>query len=588
MIIKGQKINNRYQIIRSIGEGGMANVYLAYDTILDRNVAVKILRGDLATDEKFVRRFQREAISASSLSHPNIVEMYDVGEDDGNYFIVMEYIDGKTLKSLIKRRGALTLPEVIDIMLQLTSAISCAHDSYIIHRDIKPQNVMILDDGRVKITDFGIAIASNATELTQTNSVMGSVHYLPPEQANGQGATIKSDIYSLGILMFELITGHVPFKGDNAVEIALKQMKEPLPNVCKLVDGVPQSMENIILKACAKNPRNRYDSAREMYTDLKDCLDEDTPIQQRVVYKYPEDELEETKTLTNLREVSRSEKRRKMEREENQETKEDDIEDLQEKKQSKKLNIALWISGIIVAIIGMTMVAVIFIIPALTKTKDVKIPDVSGMTVEKAEATLIKAGLEVDVDVNEKESDELEEGLVIETSPKANRTVKEGQTIKLTVSLGEVKIEIEDYTNRNYLEVKGALETLGLKVTIEKKDVEQTEGKEYDSNIIIAQSIKKGEKVEKDTEIILYTPNVLVKYPDFTTYTVEQITTWCNQNKVVLTVEYQETPNYPVGTIMYQSRDAGDTVVVNATLKIGVAKAMPTTTTPDDTTTGVH
>ncbi len=588
MIIKGQKINNRYQIIRSIGEGGMANVYLAYDTILDRNVAVKILRGDLATDEKFVRRFQREAISASSLSHPNIVEMYDVGEDDGNYFIVMEYIDGKTLKSLIKRRGALTLPEVIDIMLQLTSAISCAHDSYIIHRDIKPQNVMILDDGRVKITDFGIAIASNATELTQTNSVMGSVHYLPPEQANGQGATIKSDIYSLGILMFELITGHVPFKGDNAVEIALKQMKEPLPNVCKLVDGVPQSMENIILKACAKNPRNRYDSAREMYTDLKDCLDEDTPIQQRVVYKYPEDELEETKTLTNLREVSRSEKRRKMEREENQETKVDDIEDLQEKKQSKKLNIALWISGIIVAIIGMTMVAVIFIIPALTKTKDVKIPDVSGMTVEKAEATLIKAGLEVDVDVNEKESDELEEGLVIETSPKANRTVKEGQTIKLTVSLGEVKIEIEDYTNRNYLEVKGALETLGLKVTIEKKDVEQTEGKEYDSNIIIAQSIKKGEKVEKDTEIILYTPNVLVKYPDFTTYTVEQITTWCNQNKVVLTVEYQETPNYPVGTIMYQSRDAGDTVVANATLKIGVAKAMPTTTTPDDTTTGVN
>ncbi len=580
MIIKGQKINNRYQIIRSIGEGGMANVYLAYDTILDRNVAVKILRGDLATDEKFVRRFQREAISASSLSHPNIVEMYDVGEDDGNYFIVMEYIDGKTLKSLIKRRGALTLPEVIDIMLQLTSAISCAHDSYIIHRDIKPQNVMILDDGRVKITDFGIAIASNATELTQTNSVMGSVHYLPPEQANGQGATIKSDIYSLGILMFELITGHVPFKGDNAVEIALKQMKEPLPNVCKLVDDVPQSMENIIIKACAKNPRNRYDSAREMYSDLKECLDEDSPIQQRVVYKYPEDELEETKTLTNLREVSRSEKRRKIEKDE---ITEDDMEDLQDKKQSKKLNIALWISGIIVAIIGMTMIAVIFIIPALTKAKDVKIPDVSGMTVEKAESTLIKAGLEVDVDVTEKESDEIDEGRVIETSPKANRTVKEGQKIKLTVSLGTVTIEIEDYTNKNYLEVKGALETLGLKVTIEKKDVEETKDKEYDSNIIIEQSIKKGEKVEKGTEIILYTPNVLIKYPDFTTYTLEQITAWCKQNDVNLTVEYEETSTYPAGTIMYQSRDAGDTVVANATLKIGVAKA-EVPTTPDTTT----
>ena len=239
MIVKGQKINDRYQIIRTIGEGGMANVYLAHDIILDRDVAVKVLRGDLAHDEKFVRRFQREAISASSLSHPNIVEMYDVGEDDGNYYIVMEYIDGKTLKNLIKKRGALTLPEVIDIMLQLTSAVMCAHDSYIIHRDIKPQNVLIKEDGTVKITDFGIAMALNSTELTQTNSVMGSVHYLPPEQANGNGATIKSDIYSLGILMFELLTGKLPFKGENAVEIAIKQMKEQIPRVTNYVESIP-------------------------------------------------------------------------------------------------------------------------------------------------------------------------------------------------------------------------------------------------------------------------------------------------------------------------------------------------------------
>lgn len=225
MIIKGQKIDGRYQIIRTIGEGGMANVYLAYDTILDREVAVKVLRGDLASDEKFVKRFQREAKAASSLNHPNIVEMYDVGEDNGNYFIVMEYIDGKTLKSLIKKRGGLSLSETVDIMMQLTSAIACAHDSFLIHRDIKPQNVLILEDGRVKITDFGIAIAMNSAELTQTNSVMGSVHYLPPEQANGSGATVKSDIYSLGILMYECLIGKLPFKGENAVEIAIKQMK---------------------------------------------------------------------------------------------------------------------------------------------------------------------------------------------------------------------------------------------------------------------------------------------------------------------------------------------------------------------------
>ena len=205
MIAKGQKISDRYQIIKNVGEGGMANVYLAYDTILDRNVAVKILRGDLANDEKFVRRFQREALSASSLSNQNIVEVYDVGEDNGEYYIVMEYVEGKHLKQLLKKRGKLTVPEVVDIALQITAGLAVAHDSFIIHRDIKPQNILILDNGLIKITDFGIAVAINSTQLTQTNSVMGSVHYLPPEQASGKGATLQSDIYSIGIMMYELL-----------------------------------------------------------------------------------------------------------------------------------------------------------------------------------------------------------------------------------------------------------------------------------------------------------------------------------------------------------------------------------------------
>ena len=259
MIAKGQKISDRYQIIKSIGEGGMANVYLAYDTILERNVAVKVLRGDLANDEKFVRRFQREALQASSLSHPNIVEVYDVGEDNGEYYIVMEYVEGKHLKGLLKKRGKLTIPEVVDIMIQVTSGLTVAHDSYIIHRDIKPQNIMILDNGLVKLTDFGIALAMNSTQLTQTNSVMGSVHYLPPEGASGKG---------------ELLTGKLPFRGETAVEIALKQLKEPMPSIRKEIPDIPQSIENIILRATAKNPKNRYADAREMHDDLLTCLDE--------------------------------------------------------------------------------------------------------------------------------------------------------------------------------------------------------------------------------------------------------------------------------------------------------------------------
>ena len=386
MIAKGQKINDRYEIEKLIGEGGMANVYLANDTILDRKVAVKVLRGDLAGDEKFVRRFQREALSASSLSHPNIVEIYDVGEDDGNFYIVMEFIEGKTLKQLIKKRGVLSLPETMDIMLQLLDALASAHDSYIIHRDIKPQNIMIKESGLVKITDFGIAMALNSVELTQTNSVMGSVHYLPPEQASGKGSTIRSDIYSLGILMFEMLTGKMPFKGDSAVEIALKHMKEPLPSVREINPVVPQSVENIILKAAAKNPKNRYRDVREMAEDIKTSLDEERENEQRIVFKYPETDFSDTKVVTAQKEEKKEEKDQKPVAK--QITEEDKIE----KSNKKKMII---ISSII-AVFASLMIFIFIILPKATASNDIKIPDVYGMEISKAEEMIKKAGFKLE------------------------------------------------------------------------------------------------------------------------------------------------------------------------------------------------
>ena len=384
MIIKGAKINDRYAIIRTIGEGGMANVYLAYDTILDRNVAVKVLRGDLANDEKFVRRFQREALSASSLNHPNIVEMYDVGEDDGQYYIVMEYVEGKTLKQLLKRRGSLTITEVIDIMSQLTDGMAHAHDSYIIHRDIKPQNIMILENGLIKITDFGIAMALNSTQLTQTNSVMGSVHYLPPEQANGKGSTIRSDIYSMGILMYELLSGGVPYKGDNAVEIALKHLKEPLPSIRKKLPELPQSIENIILRATAKNPQNRYKDAREMHQDIITAMDEARSNEKRYVYKYSENDMDSTRILDDsVREVKEQDARRK--------------EDMKmiEKEESKKQNKTLIIlANIFTGLVVLTAV-VIFLLPTLSEEKATEIPDVSNLSAVDASNKLTNQGFVV-------------------------------------------------------------------------------------------------------------------------------------------------------------------------------------------------
>ena len=554
MIIKGQLIDERYKIIKSIGEGGMANVYLAYDTILEREVAVKILRGDLAEDEKFVRRFQREANSASSLKHPNIVEVYDVGEDNGKYFIVMEYINGKTLKSLIKKRGVLTVEEVVDIMLQLTSAVSCAHDSYIIHRDIKPQNVMILEDGRVKITDFGIAMALNNNELTQTNSVMGSVHYLPPEQANGSGSTIKSDIYSLGILMFELLTGKLPFKGENAVEIAIKQMREPIPSVCEISPDIPQIVENVILKACAKNPKNRYDSAREMYEDLKTCLDPVRRDEKRVVYKYPENDLDETKVMPNLSRLN------------NHINEDTEVEDTKENKNFKKIILIL---GIIAAVLIIGIV--IAVVVGKSGNKEISIPD---ELVGEKRSDVIDILKEDGFIVKEKKdySDKYEKNIVIKVNPKENAKVKKGSTVTITVSKGKKQITIEDYTGMNIDTVKKDLEKAGISVVITAEKVDKNSKVKEKS--ITKQSIQAGEKLTKGDAIELTYATLITVYPDFTNgkYDKDSIDKFCTENKINCTFTEEESTDKKAGDIISQSKDADSELKTNDNLKIVIAK----------------
>ena len=560
MIIRGQKINDRYQIIRTIGEGGMANVYLAHDLILDRDVAVKILRGDLADDEKFVRRFQREAIAASSLSHPNIVEMYDVGEDDGKYYIVMEYVEGKTLKSLIKKRGGLTLPEVIDIMTQLTSAIACAHDSNIIHRDIKPQNVLIKEDGIVKITDFGIAMALNSNELTQTNSVMGSVHYLPPEQANGKGATLKSDIYSLGIVMFELLTGQLPFKGDNAVEIAIKQMKNQIPSVCNINSLIPQSVENIILKACAKNPKNRYNTVVEMYNDIQTCLDEDRKDEKRHVYQFSEtEEIEDTKELKNIKEIKKPKT---------------ELDELEDEEDDKKISKPFIIIAIITAALIIFAIIAIILIPKSTKVKEIMVPDVSKLSVAAAESKLKEAGFEINEERKEKTSKEIEEGYVIETDPPQGVKRKKGTTVTLIVSSGEKGIELENYVGQNFLEVKGKLEAYGIKVVSETKDVEKDDKDTVKENQILEQRPIAGTKLVEGDTVTLIVPNLVVKYPNFVEeqWTQDAIEKFCKEYEISVTFKEEETDAYPEGTVIKQDRVAGTQVRKGYPLVVTIAK----------------
>lgn len=548
MIVKGSKINDRYQIIKTLGEGGMANVYLAHDLILDRDVAVKILRGDLAGDEKFVRRFQREAIAASSLSHPNIVEMYDVGEDNGKYFIVMEYIEGRTLKSLIKKRGALTISETIDIMLQLTSGLACAHDSYIIHRDIKPQNILILDDGRIKITDFGIAMALNSKELTQTNSVMGSVHYLPPEQANGSGATVQSDIYSAGILMYELLVGKLPFKGDNAVEIALKQMKEQIPSVRDYNPDIPQSVENIILKATAKNPKNRYQTAKEMHDDIKTALERKD--EERIIFDYPEKE-----------ELAKVASRSKRHEDKNTEADED-----------KKTNRQLKIVGAILGGLLLILLIIFLVVPNIGASK-VQVPDLVGMKEKSAISKLEDKGLKV---TTKKVYDEkIKKGKVVKTNPKAGTTVKKKSKVILYISKGSKAIKVEDYTGKDYKDVKKKLEKAGIEVNITEED------KSEDDNVkdgeIIKQDIEEGKKLKKGDSITLTVAKLVTVYPDFVNegYTLDKVKEFCEKNEITLDSTEKETNDAKEGSIVYQSRQAGSKVVKGVTLRVTVAKKIP-------------
>ena len=577
MIMKGQKISDRYQIIKSIGEGGMANVYLAYDTILDRNVAVKVLRGDLANDEKFVRRFQREALSASSLSNPNIVEVYDVGEDNGEYYIVMEYVEGKHLKALLKKRGKLTVPEVIDIALQITNGLSVAHDSYIIHRDIKPQNILILENGLIKITDFGIAVAMNATQLTQTNSVMGSVHYLPPEQASGKGATLQSDIYSIGILMYELLTGKLPFRGDNAVEIALKHLKEPMPSIRDELPDIPQSVENIILRATAKNPKNRYSDAREMHEDLKTCLDESRANELKITFKYPENDYDDTKLMKTVKPVKETKPK---------EIKEGEIKVAKKKKSTENSQNKLLITLASVFVGLVVVITTIFVlIPKITSSKQTAIPDVTNYSVTDAIKALQDAGFVVSDEQREEANENVEEGKVSRTSPAIGSIRKEGTEVIIYRSLGDVTIAIEDYTGKNASEIKGKLEALKVQVIIEKKEVDLTDGETYKENIIIGQSIEAGEKISEGETITLYVPKLDNKYPDFVNenYSVEEVENFCSEYGVTLTKKEVETTEYAAGSIIYQSRAAGTTVVSGAKITIHIAVApSETPENPDD------
>ena len=552
MLEAGRTLNGRYKIQSLIGTGGMAAVYLAKDLILDRLVAIKVLRLDFRQNDDAMRRFRREALSATQLTHPNIVGVYDVGQSQEMNYIVMEYVEGTDLKDYVRQKGALHPIEAVRIMMQIVSAIAAAHQNRIIHRDIKPQNILIDKEGNVKITDFGIAVALSDTSLTQTNTLLGSVHYLSPEQARGGMATIQTDIYALGIVLYELLTGKVPFDGESAVSIALKHFQEPLPTIVNPIAMVPQSLENIVLKATAKDPMHRYRSCYEMFQDLKTCLDSTRLYEKKFV---PASFSGETKVLTPIH----TQKVKPI-----QTSKEIPVVEMEEEKLVKKRRKWPWIILLLlVSIVG--IMAFVFL---QSSPKEVQVPDVTNLTEAAAKTKLADAKLNV-TDVIQVKSDEIESGKVIETNPKAGSTVKEKSKITIKVSSGKEAITMKDYRNKNYEAARDELKKLGF--TVEKQE-ENSDSVE--SGKVISQSIAPNQKVEgKDPVITLVVSKgeSSIKMANLTGYTRAGAIEYANSNNLTLTITEEEN-EATIDTVIRQSIREGAEVKKGTALTIVLSK----------------
>ena len=586
MIQIGKIFAGRYRIIKQIGRGGMADVYLAKDLILDgEEVAVKVLRTNYQTDPIAVARFQREARAMADLDHPHIVRITDIGEEDGQQYLAMEYVAGLDLKRYIKEHYPLSNEEAVRIMGQILLAMRLAHAKGIVHRDLKPQNILLTPDGTAKVTDFGIAVAFAETSLTQTNSMLGSVHYLSPEQARGSKATIQSDIYAMGIIFFEMLTGHIPYDGDSAVTIALQHFQKPLPSVIAENPSVPQSLENVVIKATAKKLTDRYQTVSEMYVDLLSSLSYNRRNEPKLVFE--DTSKVDTKTLpkisqstlTAIPKVQPKEESSQSQKSTQKATSKGTVTKPVKKRRFKARYLVLLASFILV-------LASLFWIVSKTPAT-VEIPNVVGQTEAEAKENLKKANFEIGEEKSEA-SDTVEEGRVIRTDPDAGSSRKEGTKVNLIISSGQQSFKIGNYIGRKSTDVIAELK--GKKVPENLIKVVEEESSETEAGLVMRQSLPEGTTYDlsKATEITLTVAKKVTSVPmpsyigsslEFTKNNLIQIVGVKEAN-----IEVVEVSTAPEGTIedtvVSQSPKPGEGVDLNTTrIKISIYKPKTTTTT---------
>ncbi len=579
MIQIGKIFAGRYRIVKQIGRGGMADVYLAKDLILDgEEVAVKVLRTNYQTDPIAVARFQREARAMADLDHPHIVRITDIGEEDGQQYLAMEYVAGLDLKRYIKEHYPLSNEEAVRIMGQILLAMRLAHTRGIVHRDLKPQNILLTPDGTVKVTDFGIAVAFAETSLTQTNSMLGSVHYLSPEQARGSKATVQSDIYAMGIIFYEMLTGHIPYDGDSAVTIALQHFQKPLPSVIAENPSVPQALENVVIKATAKKLTDRYKSVAEMYVDLSSSLSYNRRNEPKLVF----DDATKTDTKT-LPKVSQStltsipkvqaQTEHKPIKKTSQAVTEETYQPQAPKKRRFKMRYLIFLASLV--LVAASLIWILSRTPAT-----LAIPDVAGQTVAEAKETLKKANFEIGEEKSEA-SEKVEEGRIIRTDPGAGTGRKEGTKINLVVSSGKQSFQISNYVGRKSTDVIAELKQKKVPENLIK--IEEEESSESEAGTVLRQSPAAGTTYDlskastitltvakKVTSVAM--PSYIGSSLEFTKNNLVQIVGIKEAN-----IEVVEVSTAPAGTaegtVVEQSPKAGEKVDLTKTrVKISIYK----------------
>ena len=579
MIQIGKIFAGRYRIIKQIGRGGMADVYLAKDLILDgEEVAVKVLRTNYQTDPIAVARFQREARAMADLDHPHIVRITDIGEEEGQQYLAMEYVAGLDLKRYIKEHHPLSNEEAIRIMGQILLAMRLAHTRGIVHRDLKPQNILLTPDGTAKVTDFGIAVAFAETSLTQTNSMLGSVHYLSPEQARGSKATVQSDIYAMGIIFYEMLTGHIPYDGDSAVTIALQHFQKPLPSVIAENPSVPQALENVVIKATAKKLTDRYKSVAEMYVDLSSSLsynrrnepklvfDDVTKADTKTLPKVPQS------TLTSIPKASVKEEPPQVKKATPQVEEQEPTPKLKKKRKFKARYLIILASVLLVA------ASLIWIFSRTPAT--ISIPNVAGQTVAEAKEALKKANFEAGEEKSEA-SDTVAEGRVIRTDPEAGSSRKEGTKVNLIVSSGKQSFQLSNYVGRKYTDVVAELKDKKVPENLIK--MEEEESSESEPGTVLRQTPAAGTTYDlsKASSIVLTVakkvtsvtmPGYIGSSFEFTKNNLIQIVGVKEAN-----IEVVEVSTAPAGTaegtVVEQSPKAGEKVDLTKTrVKISIYK----------------